>query len=221
MLKKLTALMIAILLFASLTACSDKDEQAVENENKYVAYVGIGGTLDGTGYIFDGNIKNKNGGNVKMISAKEYEEKKKDYDNMEVLRSGTYQYTPENNTLCISLEVDGKEKIKTYFVKNDFLVPDTLMREEIDVDMSGDYLDCKVQSAFNVTEYRPDGTYVFYVLNKDYNIDYKSRSSGVYYIKNNLVYTKNQKETEYKVLGLVLENKLYDLSLSTIFKRDN
>ena len=217
MLKKLIAVILVICCVGCLVGCSEQED---DKSKKYVIYVNYG-CLGGDVYIFDGKITNKNGGNVKCVPPGEYEKKKDNYDDMEADISGTYKWTPENETVCITLKREDYEHTETYFAKGDFLISENQVGLGVDTNMTGNYLDCKVQSILNVTEFNPDGTYSFYSLDPEtYKPTYKSLVSGVYYISEQLVYTKDYRNTEYIVSAFICDNQLYDLSLSSVLKRD-
>ena len=204
MLKKFISMLLVICALVCLSACSSSN---------YPAYSSV--TLFKCTYVFDEPVENENGGNYKYTPTTEYSEKDGNYETIEADDIGTYKWHPQNETLTLTSE-DGT--VEDYYVIDDYLVSSYLVSSGFEIQKEGEFLNCTIKSLLNVTEYNSDGTYTFYVANMDGSVSYSNVTTGLYYIENDLIYEKSENENEYKIGGIILDNKLIDLSLSTVYK---
>lgn len=204
MLKKFISMLLVVCALVCLSACSSSN---------YPAYSSV--TMFKCTYVFDGPIENENGGNYKYTPTTEYSEEDGNYETIEADTTGTYKWHPQNKTLTLTSK-DGT--VEDYYVIDDYLVSSYLISSGVEIQREGEFLNCTVKSLLNVTEYNSDGTYTFYVLDMGGNVSYSSVTTGLYYIEDNLIYEKCDDENEYKIGGIILDNKFIDLSLSTVYR---
>ena len=208
--KKTISIILIISILFCLSACSNdisNDSSESTQKAKYVVYKSIG--FPKTAYIFEKDFKKQNKGNYKTIFIHELEalkDKAVSYSDIESDNSGTYVWHKENQNL--TLTPNDYDYSSDLFLLDDYLIPSSLFDFAGSYKKQGEYITGSCEFMYNLWNFYSDGNYSF-----SYKSDY---SGGLYYIKDNFIYTKSNGEEEYTVQAMLVDDKLLVFDLGTI-----